>query len=86
MSKDPFYSPATSSARSSERTPEEPLWRLRKGAHTRQAALRDHGKWGIEFCLFMNGRFHFGQRFNLREEAIAAASQAREALASDGWA
>jgi hypothetical protein len=44
------------------------------------------GKWGIVFCLFMNGRFHFGQRFNLREEAIAAASQAREALASDGWA
>lgn len=81
---EPFYSP-TRQAAVREPKPGQVLWTVRKDATSRRAELRYHGEWGVEFQLFADGRFMYGQRCPSRELAMAVADAELEARIEAGW-
>lgn len=79
-----FYVPRLT-AEARQPVSDEPLWTLRKGAATRRAELRCHGKWGVEFRLFVDGLFIYGHRYPSRDLAVARAADECAQRRSEGW-
>ena len=62
-----------------------PLLTLLKGNDTVEADLFDRGAGGVEYRLFVNGRFLVGRRFVTRAEAVAHMSAVRSLHRREGW-
>jgi hypothetical protein len=58
---------------------------MRKDHHQIDAELRGHGEYGWEIQLLKDGDFYAGQRFELREQAIAHGDEYRVELIPRGW-
>jgi hypothetical protein len=66
--------------------PAESVFALRRGASTLTCQLRNHGQWGYEIRVLIDGSLYIMQRgFANREDAIVWAGQQRLAQTSQGW-
>ena len=60
--------------------PGEPLWALRKDGVTWDAELRDHGEYGVEAQILLQGELVIGRRFDTRALAVQWAEEERKAI------
>ena len=74
---EPFYTPSHRIAPRPAK-PGEFLWELRQGPRRLRCELRGHGEYGWECQIF-------GQRFDLKQQAIALANALKHEREADGW-
>jgi hypothetical protein len=68
-------------------TPGESVWSLRKNGKQVDCELRFHGEsYGWECQSLHEGELAYGQRFVMREGAVAEAEAQRQRLIDEGWA
>ncbi len=65
--------------------PREALWTLVKGDKRDDAELLFHAELGVEVQCSYDGSMAYGQRFVLREQAVAEGEVHRRRLMREGW-
>lgn len=85
MSDDlPFYSPDRKPATPKRvPLPREPVWTVRKNHQTWTCELLDHGTWGTEAQILIDGDLLIGRRFESRPLALLWAERERPLTASN---
>ncbi len=63
----------------------EALWTVDLDGQRVRCELRHHGKYGVEYRLFLNNEFYQGRGFQTRERAVQAAASVRRQFEDDGW-
>ena len=86
LADDDWYKPNPAPRPTRQPVPGEHLWSLRKNGKQIDCELRFHGEsYGWECQCLHDGELAYGQRFGLREGAVAEAEARRQRLAEDGW-
>ena len=65
--------------------PGERVFSMLKNGKRVDAELREHGEFGCECQLFLNGELAYGRLWPNREGAVAEAETKRRELAAKGW-
>jgi hypothetical protein len=81
VSEQPFYKPNRTPPPPRTAKPGEFLWELRREPVTWSGELRFHGEsYGWEAQILRDGELAIGQRFLLRDQAVAWAEKQRQHL------
>ena len=86
MADDDWFKPNRPAPPSRQSKPGEHVWSLRRNGKQIDCELRFHGEsYGWECQCLHDGLFAHGQRFILREGAMAEAAGQRQRLMKEGW-
>lgn len=86
MADDDWYKPNPTPRPTRQPTSGEHVWSLRKNGKQIDCELRFHGEsYGWECQCLHDGELAYGQRFVLRELALAEAEAQRHRLSREGW-